>query len=125
MTTALAIIPDEELRRKWDILSRHIHISESNTFGYIAGEAAYLHGGPWMDELVGIIYDNFTLLRDRLMEKLPKLTIVPLEGTYLMWVGLWGLSQERGNEGFLREEMQNRAGLRRGVSRQLGDLDSL
>lgn len=85
LTTALAIIPDEELRAKWDVLSRHIHISESNTFGYLAGEAAYLHGDAWVDELVDIIYNNYTLLRDRLMEKLPKLVIAPLEGTYLMW----------------------------------------
>lgn len=85
LTTALAIIPDAELRAKWDVLSRHIHISESNTFGYLAGEAAYLHGDAWVDELVTIIYDNYTLLRERLMERLPKLVIAPLEGTYLMW----------------------------------------
>lgn len=104
LTTALAVIPDEELRGKWDTLSRHIHVSESNTFGYIAGEAAYLHGGPWMDELVGIIYDNFTLLRDRLLEKLPKLTIVPLEGTYLMWADFGAYLQKEEMKEFFEKK---------------------
>lgn len=85
MCTALAIIPDPELRAKWDVLSKRIHVSEGNSFGYLAGEAAYLYCDAWVDELVELINDNFKLLRDRLMEKLPKLVVAPLEGTYLMW----------------------------------------
>lgn len=85
MTTALAIIPDLRLRAKWDVLSKRIHISEGNSFGYLAGEAAYLHGAEWADELMTVIYDNYLTLHDRLLEKLPKLVIAPLEGTYLMW----------------------------------------
>ena len=74
------------------------------TFGYIAGEAAYLHGGPWMDELVKIVYDNFTLLRDRLLEKLPKLTIVPLEGTYLMWADFGAYLQKEEMKEFFEKK---------------------
>lgn len=85
MCTALAIIPDPELREKWDVLSKRIHVSEGNSFGYLAGEAAYLHGDAWVDELVKLVHSNFELLRDRLLEKLPKLVVSPLEGTYLMW----------------------------------------
>lgn len=85
MTTAMAIIPDPALRARWDELSKRIHISQGNSFGYLAGEAAYLHGAEWVDELTAVIYDNYLTLRGRLLEKLPELVIAPLEGTYLMW----------------------------------------
>lgn len=86
LNTALAIIPDDELRAKWDILAKHIHISESSSFGYIAGEAAYLYGADWVDELVEIIHENFETLKSKLEKALPKLVFAPLEGTYLAWV---------------------------------------
>ena len=86
MTTAMAIIPDEELRSQWDLLSKRIHVSEGNSFGYLAGEAAYLHGGEWVDSLLDLLFSNYTLLRNRLLENLPLLKVAPLEGTYLMWV---------------------------------------
>ena len=85
MTTAMAIIADDNIRAKWDAFVETIHISEGNSFGYLAGEAAYLEGEEWFDEVKKIIYDNYIFLKDRLLEKLPKLQIAPLEGTYLMW----------------------------------------
>ena len=90
MATSVAVIPDDELREKWDRFIKTIHVSFGNAFGnafgYIAGEAAYLHGGEWLDELLELIYSNYQHLRSRLLEKLPLLKISPLEGTYLMWV---------------------------------------
>lgn len=104
MCTAIAIIPDVELRAKWDILSKRIHVSEGNSFGYLAGEAAYLHAAPWVDELVRVVYDNYTLLRDRLLAKLPKLTIAPLEGTYLMWADFGAYLKEEELEDFFEKK---------------------
>lgn len=104
MCTAIAIIPDAELRAKWDVLSKRIHVSEGNSFGYLAGEAAYLHAAPWVDELVEVVYDNYTLLRDRLLEKLPKLTIAPLEGTYLMWADFGAYLKEEELEEFFEKK---------------------
>ncbi len=86
MNTSVTVIPDEKLRDKWDKLTKRLHINGGATFGYLAGEAAYLHGAQWLEELKGIIYSNFLLMREKLLAALPKLCIPELEGTYLMWV---------------------------------------
>ena len=103
MTTALAIIPDEQLRAKWDEFSTMIHISEGNSFGYLAGEAAFLHGQEWLEELKKIIYGNYLELKNRLLEALPKIQIAPLEGTYLMWVDFGAYLKEEELEQFFEK----------------------
>lgn len=86
LSTAVAIIPDEEKRKQWDTLTKHLHLTSGNTIGYAAGEAAYLHGLPWLEDAKQTIYGNYCYLRQRLLTALPELVIPPLEGTYLMWV---------------------------------------
>lgn len=86
MQTAVVIIPQDTLREKWDAFTKRLHLNSGSTFGYLAGEAAYLHGAPWLEELKQIIYGNYLFLREKLLAALPELVIPPLEGTYLMWV---------------------------------------
>lgn len=86
MNTAVAIIPDDTLREKWDDFTKRLHLNSGSTFGYLAGEAAYLHGEAWLEEAKQIIYGNYRYLRETLLAVLPELVIPPLEGTYLMWV---------------------------------------
>ena len=85
---SIVIIPDEELRGKWDRFTRGIRISGGNAFGYVAVKAAYEEGRPWFEELLGIIEGNFRYLRDRLVSELPEVKVADLEGTYLMWIDL-------------------------------------
>ena len=86
MSTAVVVIPQADLRAKWDAFAQKIRIMSGNTLGYVAGEAAYLHGAAWLDEVKQIIRSNFELMRDKLLAAFPKLMIPDLEGTYLMWV---------------------------------------
>ena len=86
MNTAVVVIPQEALRQKWDAFTKKIHITSGSTFGYLAGEAAYLHGAEWLEGVKEIIYSNFCLMRDKLLSAFPALRIPELEGTYLMWV---------------------------------------
>lgn len=86
MQTAVAVIPDDTLREKWDAFTKRLHLNSGSTFGYLAGEAAYLGGEAWLEELKEIIYGNYLFLREKLLSALPELVIPPLEGTYLMWV---------------------------------------
>ena len=42
----------------------------------------------WLEEALTIIEDNFKRMKAMLEEKLPKVWIPNLEGTYLMWIDL-------------------------------------
>lgn len=104
MNTAVAVIPQADLRKKWDDFAKRIHVTAGSTFGYLAGEAAYLHGAPWLDQAKTLIYDNFLLMREKLLAALPALRIPELEGTYLMWVDFGAyLKPEEQKEFFTRK----------------------
>lgn len=85
---AYAIIPDEELRSKYDQMAKKLHFTESNNFAYIATEAAYSGGRDWLESLCELVEGNYQYLKDELSEVLTGATIAPLEGTYLAWVDI-------------------------------------
>ncbi len=88
MQNSIAIIPDEELRRRYDALISEMHIHGGNSVGFIAAAAAYAGGRPWLETLLRQIEENAETLRSKLAEGLPKAIMSPLEGTYLAWIDL-------------------------------------
>ena len=80
----------EWLRR----IDRAVNINETcdvNPFGVIALQEAYNKGAEWIDELNAYLYDNYKALKDFFHEELPKLEVLKLEGTYLVWVDITAL----------------------------------
>ena len=80
----------EWLRR----IDRAVNINETcdvNPFGVIALQEAYNKGAEWIDELNTYLYDNYKALKDFFHEELPKLEVLKLEGTYLVWVDITAL----------------------------------
>ena len=79
---------DAEWRRR---INRAININEVcdvNPFGVIALQAAYNDGGEWIDALNQYIHENYLALKDFFRERLPRLEVCRLEGTYLAWINL-------------------------------------
>ncbi|EHO68890.1 MalY/PatB family protein [Segatella maculosa] len=79
---------DAEWRRR---INRAININEVcdvNPFGVIALQAAYNDGGEWLDALNQYIHENYLALKDFFRERLSRLEVCRLEGTYLAWINL-------------------------------------
>ena len=75
-------------------IDRAVNINETcdvNPFGIIALQEAYNKGAEWIDELNTYLYDNYKALKDFFHEELPKLEVLKLEGTYLVWVDITAL----------------------------------
>ena len=85
---SIVIIPDEKIRAVWDKFTEGIRITGGNAFGYVAVEAAYKDGRPWLEEILDVIEGNYRYLRGRLESELPDVRVADLEGTYLMWIDL-------------------------------------
>jgi cystathionine beta-lyase len=68
----------------------------ASTPGVQATTAAYRHGGPWLDEVVGYLDGSRRLLADLLAEHLPSVRYQPPEGTYLAWLDFRDLFKEMG-----------------------------
>lgn len=86
LCNAMAVIPDGELRERWDAFVKRLGVNHGDSLAYIAGTAAYRDGAPWLDAVLDLVEENYRTMRAILLEGLPKLRVVPLEGTYLMWV---------------------------------------
>ena len=87
------IIPHPHLRQKFSQRIKALGISP-NSFGLFMATAAYSpEGAQWLDELLRYI-DGNRVIFDREINKIPGLSSMPLEGTYLAWVDFSGTGME-------------------------------
>ena len=77
---------DENLRRKIDRAININEVCDVNPFGVIATMAAYNEGGEWLDALRKYLRGNYEYLCRFFKERLPQYPVLPLEGTYLVWI---------------------------------------
>lgn len=82
------IIPDPDLRQKYDDYMKYLRVFSGNAFGYVAAEAAFGGGAAWLEAVLEEVAGNFNLLRETLLTAFPRLELSPLEGTYLAWLDL-------------------------------------
>jgi len=85
---SIVIIPDAGIRKRFDAYTSRLCMQSGNPFGYIAAEAAYTHGLPWLTEVLSIIEGNYRFVKETLAQRLPRAEVAPLQGTYLLWVDL-------------------------------------
>lgn len=88
LQNSFIVIPNAELRAKYDEFKEGIRLRQGNPFGYVAAEAAYRHGREWFESVKSIIYGNYLYIKDTFAARLPKAVVTPLEATYLMWIDL-------------------------------------
>jgi cysteine-S-conjugate beta-lyase len=105
---SVAIIEDEALRRRFRQAFQGL-VSSVDIMGYTAALAAYREGDPWLRELICYLDDNLGFLQRFVAERLPGLSMSPVEGTYLAWLDCreagFGPGAPRGNPHlfFMRE----------------------
>ena len=91
--TGNVIISNPKLRQKFSQRIKALGISP-NSFGLLMATAAYSpEGAQWLDELLHYI-DGNRVIFDREVNKIPGLSSMPLEGTYLAWVDFSGTGME-------------------------------
>ena len=87
------IVSNPTLRQKFSQRIKALGISP-NSFGLFMATAAYSpEGAQWLDELLHYI-DGNRVIFDKEVNKIPGLSSMPLEGTYLAWVDFSGTGME-------------------------------
>ena len=87
------IIANPNLRQKFSQRIKALGISP-NSFGLFMATAAYSpEGAQWLDEILHYI-DGNRVIFDKKVNKIPGLSSMPLEGTYLAWVDFSGTGME-------------------------------
>lgn len=101
---SFAIIPDPDIRRRFDGFVEGIRIHGGNPFGYVAVEAAYRGGRQWFEQVKDIIYGNYEYVRESLKKSLPGAVVSPLEGTYLLWIDFGAYLPASGIKSFMEDK---------------------
>lgn len=79
-------IENDELRKRFRAEISAAGYSQPNALGLFAAQAAYAKGTDWLKELLAYIEDNYQKTKAFLAEKMPKVTLIEPEGTYLLWL---------------------------------------
>lgn len=78
-------IPDEQLRKTFEEAMFALALNKTNLFAIVATKAAYSCGEPWLDLLLEYLQENLQFIKTFLQEKMPTVSVIEPEGTYLAW----------------------------------------
>jgi cystathionine beta-lyase len=82
------VTADDRIAAEFRSVSSRFHLTRNNVFGLAAFEAAYRHGGDWLDDLLDLLARHVELLEQNLPAPI---RLVRPEGTYLAWLDLSAL----------------------------------
>lgn len=101
------IVTDEILLNTYDEFAKALNRTEMNIMGLTATQAAYTYGDEWLNNVLEIIKDNYNFLKKELNEKVPKITVCALEGTYLVLLDMRKLIEPK----LVKEFIQSKCNL--------------
>lgn len=85
LATCYAIIPDEQLRKRFMDLFKLLHV-DSNLFGMQGLITAYTQGDAWLDALLVALQDNMQYATDFINANVSGVHTTCPQATYLMWL---------------------------------------
>jgi cystathionine beta-lyase len=83
LATAAVVASNPGLLRAFEDEKERAGFDLGQVFGLVGFEAAYAHGGDWLDELLPYLERNIDLLEKFLEDRIPRIRLVRPEGTYL------------------------------------------
>jgi cystathionine beta-lyase len=93
LQSSAIIIPNKDLRTKYEDFQKKQGFFTLNTFGITGMEAAYTYGDPWLEELKTYIEGNVNTVTSFIAEKMPALKVIQPDSTYLVWIDCRSLSK--------------------------------
>jgi len=83
---ATLIIPDADLREKYQAFLNVTQLNHDSTFGAAGMVAAYTDCADWLDRLIPYLADNHRLVAEYLDAQVPGVKKTLAESTYLAWL---------------------------------------
>lgn len=95
LQTSCIIIPNQDLRMKFQSTLQGNGLFGINIFGMVALQAAYDQGEVWLQQVLEYINGNLEYLEQYVAENIPQLDVIRPEGTYLVWLDCRKLQLDR------------------------------
>ncbi len=99
------IIQDASVRKAYTTELNAMASFGPGLFGLEACKTAYEYGADWVDELNTYLDGNYQYIKSYIEEHLPKIKVVELQGTYLLWLDFrkYGLTDEELSQKMLQD----------------------
>lgn len=81
--SAVVVIPDKDLRDRYNSLTAGMHLAGVTVLGSEAIAAAYGTGEEWLGELLEYLSTNLLFVEDFLNRNMPEIKLIKPEGTYV------------------------------------------
>jgi len=94
LQAAAVIIPNADIRRKYNAALKTLSIHMESYFGLTATEASYAYGDEWLDQLLVYLEGNRDALLAYVKEHLPQVKAMSPEGTYMVWMDCTAISDK-------------------------------
>ena len=96
LATSTAIIPNDELRKKYVDYVEALEAHLGNIFGKVATQSAMNQGDEWLAQLLDYVQGNIDYVSDFMTANLPKVKFHKPQATYMMWLDFngYGLTEE-------------------------------
>ncbi len=91
LQTSNIIIQDPEIRRRFVLETRASGMAGPDPFGMEACKAAYNHGEPWLENLLGLLTSNLKSFTEKFAREIPHIPVITPQGTYLVWFDMRAL----------------------------------
>lgn len=106
LQVANIVAKDDKIRNKINKSLNINEVCEINVFAIEALIAAYNDGEDWLEELKKYLYSNYIYVKNFFNNNLPQFSVLPLEGTYLVWINcsVLGISSSAIAEMLLKKE---------------------
>jgi cystathionine beta-lyase len=104
LATSFIVVPNSRMRAA---MQRRINgaVGSVTPFGYTALEASFREGDDWLTQVLHYIEGNVTYVRLFVQDHMPEVKVMPIEGTYLMWLDFRALGMDIHQlSSFLREK---------------------
>jgi cystathionine beta-lyase len=88
---ANVFVPDRRLREELARQYERNVFPLVNVLGMVAGEAAYTHGEPWLEQLLGYLRANHARFAAAVNGATSKMRVLPADSLYLAWMDCRGL----------------------------------